>query len=90
MHHSTNYHKYNPTIRLECGRSGFEPQSGQVKDTHDYKSVVIFYTTGSKCSVVMISYRGLYLVMTSILDEGFELWSGQVKDWTIGTCCFPG
>jgi len=21
---------------------------------------------------------------------GSNLWSGQVKDWKIGTCCFPG
>jgi hypothetical protein len=25
---------------------------------------------------------------SSLVDRGFEPWSGQTKDYTIGTCCF--
>jgi len=26
----------------------------------------------------------------SVEGQWFKLWSGQVKDWKIGTCYFPG
>jgi len=25
-----------------------------------------------------------------VKGQWFESWSGQVKDWKIGTCCLPG
>ena len=26
---------------------------------------------------------------SSVVDRGFEPWSGQTKDYKIGICCFP-
>jgi len=28
------------------------------------------------------------MVASSVVDRGFEMWSGQTKDYKIGICCF--
>jgi hypothetical protein len=28
------------------------------------------------------------VLVSSVVDRGFESWLGQIKDYTIGICCF--
>ena len=42
-------------------------------------SLIICYRFGG----VMVSVLAL-----SVVDRGFQPWSGQTKDYTIGICCF--
>jgi hypothetical protein len=28
------------------------------------------------------------VLASSVVDHGFEPWAGQIKDYTIGICCF--
>ena len=43
-----------------------------------FTNVISTYTGG-----VMVS-----VLASSSIDRGFELWSGQTKDYKIGMCCF--
>ena len=33
-------------------------------------------------------YSHMYLIASSVVDHGFESWSGQTKENKIGICCF--
>ena len=45
-----------------------------------YASSVLFC---NRIDGVIISVLALYVV-----DHGFEAWSGQIKDYEVGICCF--
>jgi hypothetical protein len=51
----------------------------------DIISKFYFYT-----SIFLVYYLndGLVVLSSSVVDRGFELGSGQTKDYKIGICCF--
>jgi hypothetical protein len=100
MHSSTKLHLINKLnsnrehAHFEC--CGFEPWSGQTKDykmgghfnighyyvLHMHLSNFLQYLIDS-IGGIMVSVLAL-----SVVDRGFEPWSGQTKDYKTGICCF--
>jgi hypothetical protein len=52
--------------------------------------VMVSMLASSGVMVSMLTSSGVMVSMLalSVVDHGFEPWSGQIKDYKIGICCF--